>query len=147
MPEPQIHRLKPGYESLGLVIDFLTQEPPFARYAAGVLAAAVKYQLGEACHLALVEDGRLTGYLGWLMVTRTMGEAWIAGDLAEPRPVPHERADAIALTVIRVARPQSRPLLIGPFRRAMGERRIFYKRHYASGRKRLGALGVTAPWR
>src|SRR5687768_5522094 len=40
----EIRKLKPGFEALGVLIDFLAREPPYAQLRAADLLAAVTYQ-------------------------------------------------------------------------------------------------------
>lgn len=55
----QIRTLKPGFEALGVLMDFLAKDPPYAAMQAGDLPAAVTYQLASGLHVAGLEDKRV----------------------------------------------------------------------------------------
>src|ERR1700733_10512680 len=97
----QLRRFVPSYESLGILIDFLTHRGPFAAYRSGTLVAALRYQIAQGCHVAAFRAETLVGYGGWLRIMAATGEAWV-GSASELEPVPEENADAVALTIVRV---------------------------------------------
>jgi hypothetical protein len=121
-------RLKPGYEGLGLVLDFVARTEPFGLYRAGNLAAAIKYQLSSGCHIAAVQGETLVAYAGWLQITEAMGRAWVDGELPELRPVPPAQSNAAGLTIVRSESSPALRGLIRCCREIGGGQRIFFKR-------------------
>ena len=55
----QIRSLKPGFDTLGVLMDFLAKEPPYALMRAGDLLAALTYQLSAGLHAAGFDNNRL----------------------------------------------------------------------------------------
>lgn len=130
-----IRTFKSGYEALGLVTDFLAAEPPFDRFKANKLLTTIKYQLQLGQHVAGFEKERLVAYCGWLTTSKAVGEAWLLSN-SELKYIPPTEADAVALTVVRVLRPEH----VLPMMRACRERnpgqRVFFKRDYANDSQR-----------
>lgn len=126
----QLRQFVPSYESLGVVVDFLSRRMPFAASPLGSLLPAVKFQIEQRCHVCAMRGQVLVGYCGWLPITREMGEAWIARQ-QDLRPVPPSLATAAAVTVVQADTPA---ILRGVVRasRSMGPgRRLFFRRDYA----------------
>src|SRR5262245_6605735 len=113
-PDPggyQLRRFTPSFEALGIVIDFLSRKPPFDQFRAGHLVTAIKHQVAQGHHVCGFRGEVLVGYCGWLHITREAGELWLL-DQAELKPIPPERADAVALTLVRIDEPAAvRPLI------------------------------------
>jgi hypothetical protein len=125
----EIRKLKPGYETLGVLTDFLAREPPYANLRAGDLLAAVTYQLSLGHHVVGLENNRLVAYCGWLTTYKARGEAWLQGkDRLDPIAPP--AADAAALTVVRVPNPAHVLPMIRACRERNKGKRIFFKRDY-----------------
>jgi hypothetical protein len=97
----EIRKLKPGFEALGVLIDFLAREPPYAQLRAGDLLAAVTYQLSHGLHFAGFEKNRMVAYCGWLTTSAERAEAWLQGKgrLDHVAPV---SSDAVALTIVKI---------------------------------------------
>ena len=127
----EIRRLKPGFEALGIVTDFLASERPYSAFRAGDLIAALTYQLSFGHHVAGFENNRLIAYCGWLTTSTPLGEAWLKGQ-GRLEMIPPPAADAAALTIVKVRNPE----LLLPMIRACRERnkgkRVFFKREYAA---------------
>jgi hypothetical protein len=125
----QLRQFKPSFEAVGILIDFLTRKPPFDRFAAGALVTTLKYQVTNGFHVAAFRGETLVGYCGWLRIMAGDGEHWVRerGDL---RPAANERADAVALDIVRVDEPQAVRPLIRACRRLEAGKRVFFKRDY-----------------
>jgi hypothetical protein len=126
----EIRQLKPGFASLGVVIDFLARERPFAAMRAGDLLAAVTYQLTWTQHFAGFQEGRLVAYCGWLTTTAERGEAWVKGE-GRIEPLPASAGDAAALTIVKVSHDSQLLPMIRACRDHNKGKRVFFKRDYA----------------
>jgi hypothetical protein len=133
-PDPgsfEIRRFTPSFEALGIVVDFLSRKAPFDQFRAGHLVTALKHQIAQGYHVCGFRGEVLVGYCGWLQITRELGELWLL-DQAELKPVPPERADAVALTLVRVDEPAAVRPLIRACRRLEPAKRVFFRRDYAN---------------
>jgi hypothetical protein len=131
----QIRRFKPGFDALGILVDFLTRAPPFDSFRAGPFVTALKHQLARGHHVSAFRGEALVGYCGWLPITSALGERWLAGE-AELEPAEAERSDAVALTIVRVEdRAALRPL-IRASRKLEAGKPVYFRRDYANARAR-----------
>src|SRR5215210_9298021 len=73
----EVRNLKPGFAALGVVMDFLARDQPFANMKAGDLLAAITYQLSLGHHVAGFENSRLVAYCGWITPSTAGAEAWL----------------------------------------------------------------------
>ena len=126
----QIRRFTPSFEALGIVVDFLSRRAPYDELRAGKLVTTIKYQIAQGDHVCGFRGETLVGYCGWLQVTCELGERWLRGQ-AELQPIPPDRADAVALTLIRVDEPAALRPLIRAGRKLVGSKRVFFGRDYA----------------
>ena len=142
----EIRLFKPGFDALGIVVDFITRTPPFAHFHAGALVDALKFQIVHGEHVSAFRGETLVGYFGWLPITRVVGEAWLVG-AAELTAVESARADAVALTVVRVADPASLPSLVRAMRKRGPGKFVYFRRDYAGGPRahRRGRFELTDP--
>lgn len=136
MPEDahavQLRRFTPSYEALGIVLDFLVRRPPYDGFGAGKLVAALKHQIAHGYHICAFRDEMLIGYSGWLPITEDLGRLWLDGK-AELEPVPPERSNAAALTIVCADDPAIVRSLIRATRKYRPGERVFFRRDY-SGR-------------
>ena len=130
----RVCRLKPTAEAFGAVIDFLARVKPFSEFRAGVLAGAVKDQLQHQHHVCALRGTTLIGYCGWILFTEEMGERWLR-DQAPFEPVPDDRANAGALTIVCASDPKVVRRLIRATRERNPGRRVFLRREYSEGHK------------
>jgi hypothetical protein len=130
----QIRSLRPGFDTLGVLVDFLAKEPPYAHMRAGDLLAALTYQLSAGLHAAGFESNQLVAYCGWLTTSTQTGEAWLAGK-ARLSAVPSVTADAVALTVVKATKPEYLLPMIRACRERNKGKRVFFKRDYAGAEK------------
>jgi hypothetical protein len=137
----QILKLKPGFETLGVLVDFLASEPPYATFRAGDLVAAITYQLSLGHHVAGLDNKRLVAYCGWLTTSTERAEAWLMGK-GRLEPIAPPAGNAAALTIVKV-REQAHLL---PMIRACREQnkgiRVFFKRDYAAPDKQARKAAV-----
>jgi hypothetical protein len=119
----RIHTLKPGFETLGVLLDFLAKEQPYAVMRAGDLLAAL--------HVAGFENNRLIGYCGWLLTSSAAGEAWLDGS-GRLTPGSPSTSDAAALTIVKVSKPEYLLPMIRVCRQRNPGKRVFFKRDYAA---------------
>lgn len=134
-------------EALGVVIDFLSRDKPFGEFRVGVLVPAVTEQLVRQWHVCALRGNVLVGYCGWVLITSEMGEQWVNGQ-AQLKPVSADRADARALTIVRVEEPSMVRPLIRACRQLNPGKRVFIRRDYggAQGRaKQTSVLNFSLP--
>ena len=129
----RICKLKPNAETLGALIDFLARVKPFSEFRAGALVSAAKDQLLRQHHVCAMRGSTLIGYCGWILFTEEMGERWLR-DQAPFEPVPDDRANAGALTIVCASDPKVVRRLIRATREANPGRRVFLRREYSEGR-------------
>jgi hypothetical protein len=133
-PDPggyQMRRFTPSFEALGIVVDFLSRKAPFDQFRAGAVVTAIKHQLAQGHHVCGFRGEVLVGYCGWLHITRELGELWLL-DQAELKPVAPDRADAVALTLVRIDEPAAVRPLIRACRTLEPGKRVFFRRDYAN---------------
>jgi hypothetical protein len=131
----EIRQFKPGFESFGIVVDYLGKTPPFDGYAAGKLVIALKHQIAHGHHVCAFRADRLIGYCGWLYTTKAVGEAWLNGS-GELKPVADAEADAAALTIVHFDDRDALRPMIRAIREIGKGRRIFFQRDYQPGREK-----------
>lgn len=66
--------------SLGLVCNFIAHYPPFDGYEFGLMVKTLRYQLEQQSHLIGSIDDGIVAYLGWIVTSREIAEAWVAND-------------------------------------------------------------------
>jgi hypothetical protein len=135
MPAPQgdvqLRQFTANYESLGIVLDFLVERPPFDRFPTGKLIPAIKRQIAKRHHVCAFRGETLVGYSGWLATSVDIGRQWLAGT-GELEPVSGERYGAAALTVVCAHDPTIMRMLIRAMRDHLPGVRVFFRREYAS---------------
>ncbi len=70
----QLRQFKPSFEAVGILIDFLTRQPPFDRFQAGALVTTLKYQVSHGFHVSAFLGETLIGYCGWLRIMASEGD-------------------------------------------------------------------------
>ena len=128
--ELQIRRFKASFEALGLVIDFVANDPPFSSFRTAKLLKALKNQLANGYHVAGFEGERLVAYCGWLTTSTAQGEAWLQGN-GQLKAIAAPAGDAVALTVVRVLKAGHVMPMIRACRKLNPGKRVFFKREYA----------------
>ena len=116
-------------EALGAVLDFLSRDKPFNEFRVGVLVPVVRDQLRFQCHVCALRNNVLVGYCGWMLITKELGECWLRGQ-TQLESVPAERADALAVTIVRVEEPSMVRPLIRAARQLNPGRRAYIRRDY-----------------
>jgi hypothetical protein len=90
-------RIPPNPVSLGLVCNFIAHYPPFDGYEFGRMVKTLLYQLEQQTHLVCSIDDTIVAYLGWVVTSREIAEAWVAND----GPLnPDPAGSAVAATVM-----------------------------------------------
>lgn len=131
----EIRQFSPSYEAFGLIIGYLASAEPFSQFRAGALAKAVKHQLAQGNHVCAYRDETLIGYCGWLYTSVEVGERWMS-DNGPLTPLPKDKADAAALTIVRVDDPALILTMIRATRRLNTGRRVFFRRDYDGREKK-----------
>jgi len=126
-------------ETLGLVVSFLVRRAPFSGFAAASLIEALQHQLSSSCHVCLVENDQLTGYLGWLPITSALGERWKC-DEAVLTIAPDGSANAVAITIFATDTPEGARKLIRAARTLKSPCKIYFKREKGDGNTRKASV-------
>jgi hypothetical protein len=130
------------HEGFGLVLDFLSNWPPFADYDLKTMAEAIRRQLHHGYHLVALRGTVIIGYAGWLLTTTEIGEAWLAGR-GKLVAAPKERANAAALTTVAARERTAVRLLIRGARDRNPGKRIFFKRDGATGVRKTTVMNIV----
>ncbi len=80
MKKLQFTRVPSNPVSLGLVCNFIAHYPPFDGYEFGLMVKTLRYQLEQQTHLIGSIDDGIVAYLGWIVTSREIAEAWVAND-------------------------------------------------------------------
>jgi hypothetical protein len=124
-----IGRLATSFESLGRVLDLLSEVEPFASYELKPATRAIREQLAQGTHVAASDDSHeLVGYAGWVHTSRSSAELWIE-DKGRLTPVPPP-TDAVALTIVVSRTPAATTKLIRAARELNPALRVYFKRGY-----------------
>lgn len=126
--------LKPSFETLGVVVDYLSKSPGFADYEFGAFTKIIQHQLATSCHLVAVRSRSLVGYTGWIHTTADNGNKWLE-DNVELHPVDARSADAAALTIVAIEERAILLPMIRHLRKKNPHKRVFFKREYPGGQK------------
>jgi hypothetical protein len=124
---PEFVILNHSYEGYGMVIDLLSRTPPFSKMEVGDLSAALRLQLGQGHHVAVVAGPRLLGYAGWLPTLQTIAEPWVM-DQGLLVPVLDGTANCIAITIVTAVMPDLARSLISALREKNPGVRFYFKR-------------------
>jgi hypothetical protein len=141
----RLRRFVANAEALGVIIEFLSRDKPFSDFRVGVLVPAIRDQLVHQCNVCALRENVLVGYCGWVLITTAMGELWVKGE-AQLKPVPADRADARALTIVRVEEPSMVRPLIRAARQLNPGKRVFIRRDYGQAprtAKQTSVLNVS----
>ncbi len=130
----RFQKLKPSFETLGVVADYLSRSPTYTEYKFGEFCKMLKHQLASGCHFVALRDRSVIGYAGWIYTTSAIGDKWLDGE-GKLNPVDFKDADSAALTVVAC---DERALLF-PIIRCLRDdnpgKRVFFKREYANNTK------------
>ena len=132
----RVCQLKPNAETLGALIDFLARVKPFSEFRAGALVSAAKDQLLRQHHVCAMRGTTLIGYCGWILFTKEMGERWLR-DQTPFEPIPDERANAGALTIVCASDPKVVRRLIRATCELNPGKRVFLRREYSEGHRHV----------
>jgi len=80
MTELLFTRVPSNPVSLGLVCNFIAHYPPFDGYEFGLMVKTLRYQLEQQTHLIGSTDDTIVAYLGWIVTSHEIAEAWVAND-------------------------------------------------------------------
>lgn len=122
-------QLKPSMETLGVVTDFLFRKQPFSQMRVEDFIAGVKLQVAEGCHVAVVGEGKLQAYVGWLWSERAAAQLWVRGT----GPIGHnpKAIDQVAAhTHVAAVRPDALRRACSAARKLHGGKDVFFMRLY-----------------
>lgn len=138
----QIVQFNATFEGFGMVMDYLCRTAPFSGFLSKTLADALHLQLKQGHHLVAMRGGVVVGYAGWLITSKAIAEAWLAG---RGRLRPHPDADAAALTIVAGGERAVVTRLIRGARDLNPGMRAYFKRGGEGGRRSVkrSLLGAT----
>ncbi|MEZ2333750.1 hypothetical protein AB6802_28850 [Mesorhizobium sp. RCC_202] len=117
--------------SLGLVCNFIAHYPPFDGYEFGLMVKTLRYQLEQQTHLIGSVDDDIVAYLGWIVTSREIAEAWVAND----GPLnPDPGGSAVAATVMATRSSGHILPLIKEAKLLNLDKSVFWKRDFINAR-------------
>jgi hypothetical protein len=133
----RILQLPSNYDALGAVLNFLVSEKVFGRVPSSELVTLIKYQLARRCQICALRGKRMVGYCGWVLITKETGDKWFRAEIGEHGipAAPPDRADAAALTLVRILEPNLVLPLIRECRRLHPGKRVYIRRSYGDNKK------------
>jgi hypothetical protein len=135
--EPRILQLPRSFDALGAVVDFLAVDKVFGAMPSSQLVALVKHQLARKCQICALRGKVMVAYCGWLLMTKEIGDKWFRGEVGQyglPTATP-DRADAVALTIVRIIEPNLVLPLMRECRRLHPGKRVYIRRDYGDRKK------------
>jgi hypothetical protein len=130
-------QLPSSFDALGAVLDFLAVDKVFGAMPSSQLVMLVKHQLARKCQICALRGKVMVSYCGWVLITKETGDKWFRGEVGQyGLPVaPPDRADAAALTIVRILEPN----LVLPLMRECRKRhpgvRVYIRREYGQREK------------
>jgi hemolysin-activating ACP:hemolysin acyltransferase len=129
--------------ALGLAVAHLMTRPAFARLPFGAWSRILVGQANRGhFRLAMDEIDRVTGFLGWALVSETEGDRWRAGGRVAADGAD---GDCILFNAWSAEAPAVNRLLLAAARQAMAGKRFgYFRRCYPDGRVRAMKMPVNA---
>jgi len=122
--------MEASFDSLGRILDLLSQAAPFDQYPLVQIARVVRDQLRFGANVAVKnEQDALIGYAGWIHTSLAAGQLWVEdkGPLKVLAPGAH---DAVALTIVLSREASATAALIRGARNLNPGVRVYFKRGY-----------------
>lgn len=87
--------------TLAAVIPLVARYPPFMTYSFGVMVPSLMEQLRHGANALAINNGRLVGYAGWLLVNAELAACWQRNERGLPEPDwQHGSAVIVNVTVV-----------------------------------------------
>jgi hypothetical protein len=134
---PRILQLPSSFDALGAVLDFLAVDKVFGAMPSNQLVVQVKHQLARKCQICALREKVMVAYCGWVLITEETGDKWFRDELANfglPVAAP-DRADAAALTIVRILEPNLVLPLMRKCRTLYPGKRVYIRREYGDETK------------
>lgn len=119
--------------SLGLLCDFVSGFPPFDAFEFKQMTTTLRFQLETNCHLVAGDDDEIVGYLGWILTSEGIAEAWMNNQGALTAVA--ENASAAVVTVIVASNPKYLLPLIRRSKVLNPDLPVYWKRQFAGGKR------------
>ncbi|PBC01671.1 hypothetical protein [Mesorhizobium sp. WSM3860] len=117
--------------SLGLVCNFVAHHPPFDGYEFGQMVKSLCYQLEQQTHLIGSIDDAIVAYLGWIVTSSEIAEAWVANN----GPLNSDPSGNSVAATIMVTRSSSHILpLIKEAKLLNPDKSVYWKRDFIDAR-------------
>jgi hypothetical protein len=135
--KPRILQLPSSFDALGAVLDFLAVDKVFGAMPSSELVMLVKHQLARKCQICALRGKVMVGYCGWVLMTKETGDRWFRGEVGQYGlpTAPPDRADAAALTIVRILEPNLVLPLMRECRRLNPGVRVYIRREYGDSKK------------
>jgi hypothetical protein len=134
---PRILQLPANFDALGAAVDFLVADKIFGAMPSSRLVSLVKHQLAQKCQICALRGKVMIAYCGWVLITKEIGDKWFQGEVGQYGlpTAPPDRADAAALTIVRIVEPNLVLPLMRECRRLHPGKRIYIRRDYGDRKK------------
>lgn len=114
------------YYHLFLVLEQLAKTKPFAQYGLAAIMGSVTQQLRHGNYVMAMRRGRLIGYIGWLVTTEAIAEAWIR-DEGRLRAV-HDNPEVLVITILVAPDPRTMMAMARYMKLNVSQSRAYWKR-------------------
>lgn len=123
--------------ALGMAVEFLMQQPVFARLPFGEWAQVLVGQVNRGhFFFAVDEQRRVHGMFGWALTSEATAEAWVTGR-GDLRNEDCRDGDCVIINVLATDSPDADRVLAEEGIKALAGKRLFFaKRYYRNGRTR-----------
>ena len=106
-------------------IDLLASTAPFDSFELQRIVRSVQFQIEQNTCLFCIENGRMAGYLGWILTSNEIVEEWRSNS-GTLRPA--QEAEVIVVTILAVNSPDMIMPLIRKAKTRSGGRPVHWKR-------------------
>jgi hypothetical protein len=119
--------------SLGLLCNFVSRFPPFDNFEFKQMTTTLRFQLETQCNLVAGFDDEIVGYLGWILTTEAIAEAWV--NSGGPLTALVENPSAAAVTVLATTDSKYVLPLIKRAKVLNPDLPVYWKRQFADGKQ------------
>lgn len=128
-PDYRVEVLNNSYEAFGMVLDLLSNHPPFADSPLDQMAKTIRKQLRLGRQVAALSPGNdLIAYAGWVPSLRASAELWVEG--RGPLKTLDTGYDAMAMTIVVSTQSAVTKALMRRARDLNPEMHWYFKRAY-----------------
>ncbi|MDN2578996.1 hypothetical protein [Aquibium sp. ELW1220] len=115
-------------------MDLLAATPPFKGFELESMVRSVQFQIDQNTCLFAIDEGRMAGYIGWILTSQNVVDEWrYSGGILRPAV----EAEVIVVTIIAV---QSPKLILPLIRKAKTKSKglpVYWKRMSPDGQSEV----------